>query len=177
MVAFNNVNRVGKAYTYYRMTPLIIIGLILLCVGAGIANQPDPYRGNTVIGKVTATNAPCRSYVKTIKQKSGTRRETWYDCDVKYTYNVNGKSYNHDKNFNKKQRTNVGSDINVSYNKSDPNAHQIDHVPYIYIGSGIGALGCCLSVSAIAMITMVSKVKGSGTVFMAGNLTSRMLNK
>jgi hypothetical protein len=180
MSALNQVNTVGKLYTYYKMIPLICLGCVLLSVGVGIGVYPDPYRGNKVTGKVLELNTPCVAYVKTIQSKkkdnpNSQRTETWYRCDAKYAYIVGGVVYNHDKVFDAPKATAKGEDLKINYDPSDPNKHQINYVNTMAIASVVSGIGLCMFCIALIIIMTVKNVKGAGTLYMAKNVTNRVL--
>ena len=41
-----NVNNVGKFYAIYRLAPVIVISMIVMCIGIYLVGKPDPYKNN-----------------------------------------------------------------------------------------------------------------------------------
>lgn len=180
MSTLNQINTVGKLYTYYRMIPFVCLGCVLLSVGAGIGLYPDPYRGNSVKGKVLKLNKPCVPYEKEIKTSNkknpdSVRYDTWYKCDAQYAYIVDGVVYKHDKTFDAPEATEKGKQIRINYDSSDPNKHQINYMNTMVVGSIIGGVGLCMCCIAMIIMMTVKNVKGAGTLYMAKNVTNRVM--
>lgn len=163
----NKMNSVGKAYIQFTyILPMLCIACCLLPIGTYLMTKKPKYTKNE---KGMITKSECDR----LKSKKNKIR---YECDVEYSYKVNGKEYLNQQQITSQRKYDNGDKIEIQYRPEDPSDSRMKQLSKREIGGGLITSSVSLFICSYLVYTFTKNVKGAGTAMMAGNIVSRFTN-
>tara|TARA_R110001606_G_C14987232_1_gene605257 strand:- start:63 stop:554 length:492 start_codon:yes stop_codon:yes gene_type:complete len=149
-------NGAGRWLAFFNFSIAMIVATILFLLSMYFIFRPKEFSKDTK-GKIL--NATC----------SKGEDDKWM-CDLVYTYTVDGKSFNGNKNVNTNEKYRIGEHIPVSYNPQDPGKHDINVVGTFWAGLFLLILSILIPGIYGIIWLFTRSARGAGTAFLGFSL-------
>jgi hypothetical protein len=151
----NTGNKLGRSIALFRLVIAVFVASSMSTSGVALLSRKPKYTS-----RVTGVynSADC---TKT-RDKEG---RIYYDCNLEYRYDVNGKSYEGILNGkNSPVKIKAGETVPVHYNPKDHADSTLNPLPGKTIGIGLISAGCCLVTVSLIVYQITRSFRGAGTL-------------
>jgi hypothetical protein len=148
-------NQIGKNIALFRLIMATLFACSLSSSGTALIFRK---RKHTSMVEGVYDSVECN-----VKQdKKGIK---FYECNVSYTYEIDGTVYTGIQNY-KKSSTQIqsGEKVTVYYDPENKEDSTINSVAGKRVGVGLIAVGICLVLISLIVYQVTLKVKGAGTL-------------
>jgi hypothetical protein len=148
-------NQIGRGIALFR---LIIVSLLASSMSAsGIAMiTKKPIYTSSVEGVYGSVEC---------KEKKDENGRLSYECNLNYTYEIDGTSYTGIQNSKRSSiQIQSGEKVTVYYNPKNHADSTLDRIPSKKIGFGLILSGLCIVLLSLIVYEITRKVKGAGTL-------------
>lgn len=148
-------NQIGRSIALFRLIIMILFASSLSSSGTALIfrKRKYTYKVDGVYDSVEC---------KEKQDENGTR---FYECNVNYTYEVDGTVYTGIQNSKRSSiQIQSGEKVTVYYDPENKVDSTLSPMPGKTIGFGLIALGTCLVLISFIVHQITVKVKGAGTL-------------
>ena len=148
-------NQIGRSIALFRLIIMILFACSLSSSGTTLIFRKRKYTSK-VDGVYDSVEC------KEKQDENGTR---FYECNVNYTYEIDGTVYTGIQNSKRSSiQIQSGEKVTVYYNPDNRTDSTLSPMPGKQIGFGLIALGTCLVLISFIVHQITVKVKGAGTL-------------
>ena len=148
-------NQIGRSIALFRLIIMILFASSLSSSGTALIFRKRKYTSK-VDGVYDSVEC------KEKQDENGTR---FYECNVNYTYEVDGTVYTGIQNSKRSSiQIQSGEKVTVYYDPENKVDSTLSPMPGKKIGFGLIALGTCLVLISFIVYQITVKVKGAGTL-------------